>query len=357
MSEQPSWPGLTRPSLASERMDARIKSAHDGPWNRRAFIAGLAGAAAMPFAARAQQRLPRIGVLMNQGADVPIAQVRYNAFIQGLGKLGWTDGHNVTIDVRWGAPVAARYRNDAAELVALKPDVLLAASGATMPALAEATRIIPIVFLLMPDPVGSGFVESLARPGGNVTGFTPFEFNMSGKWLEILKELAPQTTHAAILRDPVDPAGIGQFGAIRNAAPAMRIDVRPIDVRDPAAIERGVTALASTANGGLVVTASTPAAANRKLIIALAAQHRLPTVYPYRFFATEGGLLAYGPDQIEQYRQAASYVDRILKGEKPANLPVQSPTRYELAINLKAAKALGLTVPPTLLARADEVIE
>jgi putative ABC transport system substrate-binding protein len=263
----------------------------------------------------------------------------------------------VTIDVRWGAPVAERYRKDAAELVALKPEVLLAASGATMPALAQATRTIPIVFLLMPDPVGSGFVESLARPRGNITGFTPFEFGMSGKWLELLKEIAPRVTRAAVLRDPADPAGIGQFGALRTAAPAVGIEVHPIDVRDPAAIEYGIAALANTENAGLVVTGSTPAAAHRKLIIGLAASHRLPAVYPYRFYAAEGGLIAYGPDQLAQYREAASYVDRILKGEKPADLPVQAPTKYELVIDLKTAKALGLNVPPSLLARADEVIE
>src|SRR5262245_4967878 len=286
----------------------------------------------------------RIGVLMNAPADDPIALARLNAFVLWLAELGWTDGHNMTIDIRWGTPDAGRYRRDATELAALKSEVLLAASGATMPALTEATRTIPIVFLLTPDPVGSGFVESLARPGGNVTGFTPFEFGMSGKWLELLKELAPRVTRAAVLRDPVDPAGIGQFGAIRTAAPAVGIDVQPIDVRDPAAIERGIEAFASTANDGLVVTGSAPAGAHRNLIIALAARHRLPAVYPYNYHAKLGGLLAYGPDQIDQYRQAAGYVDRILKGEKPADLPVQAPTKYELNINLKTAKALGLKI-------------
>jgi putative tryptophan/tyrosine transport system substrate-binding protein len=327
---------------------------------RREFITLLGGAAAgWPLAARAQQtvRMRRIGVLMNVPADDPIAQARFNAFVRGLGQLGWTDGRNMTIDVRWGAPEAGRYRSDAAELVTLKPEVLLAASGATMPALTEATRTIPIVFLLVPDPVGSGFVESLARPGGNATGFTPFEFGISGKWLELLKELAPRVTRAGILRDPVDPAGIGQFGAIRTAAPAVGIDVRPIDVRDREAIERGIDAFASAANAGLVVTGSSPAGAHRNLIIALAARHRLPAVYAYSNWPKDGGLIAYGPDQIDQYRQAAGYVDRILKGEKPADLPVQAPTKYETVINLKTAKALGLTVPPTLLARADEVIE
>jgi putative tryptophan/tyrosine transport system substrate-binding protein len=326
---------------------------------RRDFIAGIAGTAAWPLAARAQQtvRVRRIGVLMNVPADDQLAPARLNALVLGLGQLGWTDGHNMTIDVRWGAPDAGRYRRDAAELVALKPEVLLAASGATMPALTEATRTIPIVFLITPDPVGSGFVESLARPGGNVTGFTPFEFGMSGKWLELLKEVAPRVTRAAVLRDPVDPAGIGQFGAIRTAAPAVGIDVRPIDVRDPAAIERGIKALASAASDGLVVTASTPAGTHRNLIIALAARHRLPAVYAYPQNAKLGGLIAYGPDVTDQYRQAAGYIDRILKGEKPSDLPVQAPTKYELAINLKTAKAIGLEVPATLLARADEVIE
>ena len=275
----------------------------------------------------------------------------------GLQQLGWAERRNLTIDVRWGAPDAGRYRRDAGELVALKPEVLLAASGATMPALTEAARTTPIVFLLTPDPVGSGFVESLARPGGNVTGFTPFEFGMSGKWLELLKELAPRVTRAAILRDPVDPAGIGQFGAIRTAASALGIDVRPIDVRDPAAIERGIDAVASAPNVGVIVTGSTPAATHRNLIIALAARHGMPAIYPYRFYVTGGGLISYGPDQIDQYRQAAGYVDRILKGEKPADLPVQAPTKYELIINLRTAKALGLSVPPTLIARADEVVE
>jgi putative ABC transport system substrate-binding protein len=326
---------------------------------RRDFTTLLGVAAAWPLAARAQQgkRMRRIGVLMNQAANDQLWQERLNAFVQGLRQLGWTDGHNVTIEVRWGAPDPDRFRRDAAELVALKPDVMLAASGATMPAIMQATRTVPIVFVLVPDPVGSGFVESLARPGGNATGFTQFEFGLSGKWLELLKELAPRVTRAAILRDPIDPAGTGQFGAIRTAAASVGIEVRPVDVRDPAGIERSIEAFASVANGGLVITGSAPAGAHRNLIIALAARHRLPAVYPYRFFAAGGGLIAYGPDLIDQYRRAAGYVDRILKGEKPADLPVQAPTKYELVINLKTAKALGLTVPPTLLARADEVIE
>jgi putative ABC transport system substrate-binding protein len=237
----------------------------------------------------------RIGVLMNQAADDPFAQARLNAFMQGLRQLGWIEGSNVAIDVRWGTATPDRFRRDAAELVALKPDVVLATSGATMPAMMQAARTVPIVFVLVPDPVGSGFVESLARPGGNATGFTQFEFGLSGKWLELLKELAPRVTQAAILRDPDDPAGTGQFGALRTAAPSLGIEVRPIDVRDPAGIERSVKAFASAANGGLVVTGSAPAGANRNLIITLAAQYRLPAVYPYRVFATGGGLIAYGP--------------------------------------------------------------
>ena len=326
---------------------------------RRDFLASVGGAATFAFAAGAQQaeRALRVGVLMNQTADVPNARARYSAFIDGLGQLGWADGRNVTLDVRWGAPNAERYRKDAIDLVAQKPNVILASSGATMPALAQATRTIPIVFLLMPDPVGSGFVESLARPGGNATGFTPFEFGIGGKWLELLKELAPTVSRAAVLRDPADPAGIGQFGALRTAAPTVGIEVHPIDVRDPAAIERGITAVASTGNGGIIVTGSTPASAHRKLIIDLAARHRLPAIYPYRFYAADGAFVVYGPDQIAQYREAASYIDRILRGEKPADLPVQAPTKYELIVNLKTAKALGLEVPLTVLARADSVIE
>ncbi len=327
---------------------------------RRDFIKVIVGStAAWPLPLRAQQpeRTRRIGVLMNLAADDPLAQARLTAFLQGLQELGWTDGGNARIDIRWGAADADRYRTYAAELVALAPDVLLAASGATMPALTQATRTVPIVFVLVPDPVGSGFVATLARPGGNTTGFTQFEFGLSGKWLEVLKEIAPRVTRAAILRDPADPAGIGQFGALQIAAPSFGIEVRPVDVRDPAEIERGITAFASVANGGLIVTGSAPAGTHRNLIIALADRHRLPAVYPYRHFPTSGGLISYGPDTIDPYRRAAGYVDRILKGEKAAELPVQSPTKYELVLNLETAKALGLEVPATLLARADEVIE
>jgi putative ABC transport system substrate-binding protein len=327
---------------------------------RREFITLVGGAAAAsPLAARAQQpeRMRRIGVLMNLAADDALGQARQTAFVRALEELGWADGRTVRIDIRWGAGDADRYRKYAAELVAFAPDVILATSGATMPALVQATRTVPIVFVQVPDPVGSGFVASLARPGGNATGFTQFEFGLSGKWLEALKAIAPRVTRAAILRDPADPAGIGQFGAIQMAAPSFGVEARPIDVRDPREIDRGITTFATVANGGLIVTGSSPAAVHRDLIITLAARHLLPAVYPFRYFTTSGGLISYGPDSIDQFRRAAGYVDRILKGEKPADLPVQAPTKYELVINLKTAKAMGITVPETLLARADEVIE
>jgi putative ABC transport system substrate-binding protein len=326
---------------------------------RRSFITLLGGAATWPLTARAQQpeRMRRIGVLMNLAADDALGQARQTAFVRALEELGWADGRNVRIDIRWGAGDADRYRKYAAELVAFAPDVILATSGATMPALVQATRTVPIVFVQVPDPVGSGFVASLARPGGNATGFTQFEFGLSGKWLEVLKAIAPRVTRAAILRDPADPAGIGQFGAIQMAAPSFGVEARPIDVRDPREIDRGITTFATVANGGLIVTGSSPAAVHRDLIITLAARHLLPAVYPFRYFTTSGGLISYGPDSIDQFRRAAGYVDRILKGEKPADLTVQAPTKYELVVNLKTAKAMGITVPETLLARADEVIE
>jgi putative ABC transport system substrate-binding protein len=333
---------------------------HPDRVRRRDFVRLLAsGAVTWPFAARAQptERMRRIGMLMNLAADDRLGHARKAAFVQALQALGWVDGRSVQIDVRWGSGDADRFRRYAADLVALAPDVLFASAGATMPALMQATRTVPIVFVQVPDPVGSGFVASLARPGGNATGFTQFEFGFSGKWLEVLKEIAPRVTRAAVLRDPADPAGIGQFGAIQIAAPAFGIETRPIDVRDPGEIERGVAAVASAPNGSLIVTGSTPAGVHRNLIIALAARHRLPAVYPYGYFTSSGGLISYGPDVIDQFRRAAGYVDRILKGEKPAQLPVQAPVKYELAINLRAAKALGLEVPATLLARADAVTE
>jgi putative ABC transport system substrate-binding protein len=327
---------------------------------RREFIMLLGGVASLaPAVAPAQQgaRVRRIGVLVNLAMDDPLGQARQKAFVQELQALGWTEGHNVQIDTRWGGGEADQFRKYAAELIALEPDVVLATSGATMPALMQATRTVPIVFVQVPDPVGSGFVASLARPGGNATGFTQYDFSLSGKWLEVLKEIAPDVTRAAVLRDPDDPAGTGQFGAIQIAAPSLGMEIRPIDVREPVKIDDGIAALASTPNGGLIVTGSAPAAVHRALIIKLAAQHRVPAVYPYRFYATDGGLVSYGPDTIDPYRRAASYVDRILKGEKPADLPVQAPTKYELVINRKTAKSLDLVLPQAMVARADEVID
>jgi putative tryptophan/tyrosine transport system substrate-binding protein len=326
---------------------------------RRDFITLLGTAVAWPVAARAQQReqMRRIGVLMNLGSDDAEGQARNAAFLQGLQELGWTVGRNVRIEYRWGAGDAELFRRHGLELVALAPDVILAGGGAVVPSLLQATRTIPIVFTLTPDPVGAGFVESLARPGGNATGFTIFEYGISGKWLELLKEIAPHVTRAAVIRDPAIAAGLGLWGAIQSVAPSLGVELRPLGVRDAGEIERVVTAFARSSNGGLIVTGSSLATVHRELITTLAARYRLPAVYPQRSFVTVGGLISYGPDSIDPYRQAAGYVDRILRGEKPADLPVQAPTKYELVINLKTAKALGLEVPPMLLARADEVIE
>jgi putative ABC transport system substrate-binding protein len=327
---------------------------------RRQFITLLGGAAAWPLAAHAQQPggMRRIGVLMASAADDLESQARMAAFHQGLAQLGWSDGRNVRIDIRWATTSADDLRRHAAELAALAPDVLVAATGtATAAPLLQATRTVPIVFVTVIDPVGAGFVASLARPGGNATGFTMLEYGMSGKWLELLKQIAPRVTRAAVLRDPAIASGIGQFGAIQAVAPSLGVELSPVDVRDASEIERAVTSFARSGNGGLIGTPSPLATRHRDLIITLAARHRLPAVYAWRYFVTAGGLISYGPDSIDQYRRAAGYVDRILKGEKPADLPVQAPTRYELIINLKAAKALGLEVPATLLARADEVIE
>jgi ABC-type uncharacterized transport system substrate-binding protein len=325
---------------------------------RREFIT-LIGAAAWPLAARAQQaeRMRRIGVLMAQAADDSDGQARVAAFLQALQQFGWTEGRNVRIDYRWGGGDFDRIRRDAAELVALAPDVILASGGQVMGPLRDATQSVPIVFTQTPDPVGAGFVATLARPGGNATGFTNFEYGVSGKWLEVLKEIAPGMTRAAVLRDPTNPAGTGQWGAIQAVASSLGVEISPIDVRERGEIERGVTAFAAGSNSGLIVSSSGFAILHRELIIALAARHRLPAVYPFRFYAIGGGLISYGPDPIDPHRRAAAYVDRILKGEKPADLPVQAPTKYELVINLKTAKALGLTVRDALLARADEVIE
>jgi putative tryptophan/tyrosine transport system substrate-binding protein len=327
---------------------------------RRTFITLLgAVAAAWPLATRAQQgeQMRRIGVLMSFAADHPESQPRLAAFQQGLQQLGWIDGRNVRIDHYWGGADANRIRKYAAELVALAPDVILANGSVVVAPLLQTTRAVPIVFVYVPDPVGAGFVDSLARPGGNATGFIQSEYGMSAKWLELLKEIAPGMTRAAVIRDPAITAGIGQFGAIQAVAPSVGVEVTPVNVRDAGDIERAVTAFARSSNGGLIVTGSALAQVHGDLIITLAARHKLPAVYFERFFITGGGLISYGPNFVDQFRRAASYVDRILKGEKPADLPVQAPTKYELAINVKTAKALGIEVPTTLLARADEVIE
>jgi ABC-type uncharacterized transport system substrate-binding protein len=326
---------------------------------RREVITLLGGAAAWPLVARAQPREQRrrIGVLMNLAADDPESLARIGAFLQGLQQLGWTDGRNVRIDYRWAAGDADRFRKYAAELVGLVPDVILANASPAVASLQQATRTVPIVFVTVADPVGAGFVESLAQPGGNTTGFALFEYSISAKWLELLKEIAPSLTRMAVLRDSAIAAGGGQLGALQVAASSFGLELRTVGVQDASEIERAVTRFASASNGGLVVTASVLTVLHRDLIITLAARHRLPAVYPFSFFVTRGGLISYGPDIVDQYPRAAGYVDRILRGEKPADLPVQAPTKYELAINLKTAKALGLEVPPTLLARADEVIE
>ena len=295
---------------------------------------------------------------MASTADDPDYRTRIAAFLKGLQQLGWDDGRNVRIDTRWATTKPDDIRRHAAELASLAPDVILAGTGtATVAPLLQATRTVPIVFAVVIDPVGAGFIDSLARPGGNATGFTIFEYGMSGKWLELLKTIAPQVTRAAVLRDPTIASGIGQFAAVQASAPSLGLELSAVDVRDAVEIDRAVTAFARSSNGGLIVTASALATRHCDLIIALAARLRLPAVYPYRYFVTVGGLICYGPDYADQYRRAAGYVDRILRGEKPADLPVQAPTRYELAINLKTAKALGLTMPPSVLARADEVIE
>jgi putative tryptophan/tyrosine transport system substrate-binding protein len=327
---------------------------------RREFITLLGGSAATwPLAARAQQpeQIRRIGALMNLAADDPESQRRVTAFVQGLQQLGWTDGRNVRIDFRWGAADAVRIRAYAAELVALAPDVILAAGALTLGPLQQASRTVPIVFAGVTDPVGAGLVTGLARPGGNATGFMNFEYGVSGKWLELLKQIAPRVTRAAVLRDSTIMASMSQFAAIQSVAPSFGVELNPIDTRQSDEIEHAVAAFAHGSNGGLIVVTGTSAIIHRDLIIALAARHRLPAVYPFRYYTSGGGLISYGPDAVDEYRRAAGYVDRILKGEKPADLPVQAPTKYELVVNLKTAKALGLDVPTALLARADEVIE
>jgi len=326
---------------------------------RREFITLLGGAAAAPFTAHAQQptKMRRIGVLMGGNADNPEGQERLAAFLETLQQLGWTDGHNLRTDIRWAQGDADSVGRYAKELVALEPDVILTSGTAPVAPLLRATRIVPIVFASATDPVGAGFVESLARPGGNATGFMQFEYSLSGKLLELLKEIAPRVARAAVLRDATITSGIGQFAVIQSVAPSLGTEVSAVNLRDAAEIERTVTAFARLGNGGLIVTSSALSVLHRQLIVALAARHKLPAVYYRRLFVTDGGLISYGSDVVSLYRLAAGYVDRILKGEKPADLPVQAPTKYELAINLKTAKALGIEVPPTLLARADEVIE
>ena len=327
---------------------------------RREFIALAGAAAAWPLAAPAQQqreRMRRIGVLMNLTADDPDSPVRLAAFLQGLQQSGWTVGQNVQIEYRWSGGNDELTRKYAAELAALAPEVILASGSASVGPLLQATRSVPIVFAIVPDPVGAGFVDSLARPGGNATGFTSFDYGIGAKWVELLKEIAPRVTRAAVLRDPAIAGGIGQWAAIQTAGPSLALEVSPVNMRDAGEIERALTAFARSPNGGLIVTGSPLAFVHRDVIVSLAARHKLPAVYMERSLVTAGGLITYGPDFLDGYRRAAGYVDRILKGEKPANLPVQTPTKYELVINLNTAKAIGLDIPTSVLARADEVIE
>jgi putative tryptophan/tyrosine transport system substrate-binding protein len=324
---------------------------------RREFITLLGGAATWPLGARAQQaeRVRRIGVI--SGANNLTTQAFIAAFFQGLQQLGWTEGRNLHIDVRSSAGNAAETRRHAAELAALAPDVIFTTGSLAIGPMLEATRTVPIVFALVPDPVGSGYVKSLSRPGGNATGFMLFEYSLCGKWPALLKEIAPHTTRAAVLRDPTVATGIGQFAVIQSVAESVGVEVIPVDLSDAANLERELADFAQSANGGLILTAGALSQLHRDLIITLAARHKQPAVYQERNYAEAGGLISYGPNFLDQFRRAAGYVDRILKGEKPADLPVQAPTKYELVINLKTAKALGLNVPPTVLARADEVIE
>jgi putative ABC transport system substrate-binding protein len=327
---------------------------------RREFITLLGGGVATwPLVARAQQgeRMRRIGMLVGGGEDDPDMRGRVGTLLETLAQLGWTDGRNVRIDTRWSAGNVDNIRKHAAELVALKSDVIIAGGTSAVGPLLQATRTVPIVFVGVADPVGAGLVDSLARPGGNATGFMQFEYGLTAKWLELLKDIAPGARRVAVLRNPAVTSGIGQFAIIQYVASSVSVEVSPVDLRHTGEIERAVTALGHAGNGGLIVTASGLATIHRELIIKLAARHKLPAVYARRLFVTDGGLISYGSDRVDQYRLAAGYVDRILKGEKPADLPVQAPTKYELVINLKTAKALGLDVPPTLLARADEVIE
>jgi putative tryptophan/tyrosine transport system substrate-binding protein len=329
---------------------------------RREFLVYVGCAVApqfRPIAARAQQgeRVRRIGMLLQAAKGDAESELRVKAFLRGLEQYGWIDGRNLQLEIRWAGSNSDDIRRHAAELVALAPDVLVAAGSAPVGALQQSTRTVPIVFATVGDPVGAGFVESLARPGGNITGFAIFEYAIGAKWLELLKEISPQTARVAVLRDPAVATGPGQFGAIQTAAPIFRMEISPVNVRDPSEIGQALTAFAQSPNGGLIVTGTPLAQINRDLIISLAARHKLPAVYFERFFVTDGGLISYGADFVDQYRRAGGYVHRILNGDKAADLPVQAPTKYELVINLKTAKALGLTVPPALLARADKLIE
>jgi putative ABC transport system substrate-binding protein len=326
---------------------------------RREFISLLGGAATWPLAAHAQQpeRMWRVGALSGTGGDDPASQERLSVFLQEMNKLGWTVGRNLRLEERWGAGNVEHLRKQAMELIALAPDAILASGTVAMPPLLQATRTVPIVFINVADPVGAGFINSLARPGGNVTGFMQFEYSLSGKWLELLKEIAPNIKRVAVIRDQNTSSGIGQFAVIQAFAPALGIDVSPINARDVEAVQSAIADFARLPNGGLVVTAAAFTVIHRVLIARLAAQHRLPAVYPRKVYAADGGLISYGFDVNVQVRLAAGYVDRILRGEKPSDMPAQAPTKYDLTINLKAAKALGLAIPPTVLARADEVIE
>jgi putative ABC transport system substrate-binding protein len=350
--------GHRRPNLICFKTGVVLNFFAEAYVRRRDFIKVIAVSVVWPHAASAQQpeRMRRIGVLLPSGADDPEYEVRMKAFTEGLVQLGWIEGRNIQIERRWGKANAEQTRNLAIELVALAPDVILAPGSSGTGPLLQATSTIPIVFATIPDPVAAGYVESLSRPGGNATGFASFEYSIGGKWLELLKEIAPSVTRVAVIRDNTTPAGVGQVSAVQTVASSLRVELAVMNFRSPADLESAVAAFARP-SGALLVAQGSGTVVHRKLIIALAAKHRLPTVYPARHFVTLGGLMSYGADRVDQYRQAAGYVDRILKGEKPADLPVQTPNKYELVINLKTAKALGLTVPPALIARADEVIE
>ena len=326
---------------------------------RREFFGLVGGAATWPLAARAQQseRMRRIGVLMNRTATDPEGQARFAAFQQALQQLGWSDDRNIRIDIRWGEDNIDRERKFAAELVALAPDVILASGTVSVTALQPISGTVPVVFAVVTDPVGAGFVDNLARPGGNLTGFMIYEYSLAGKWLELLKQIAPGVTRVVVLRDPTNPSGIAVFAAIRAMASSLGVQVNPVGIHDAGEIERALAALARSGNGGLIVTSNASGSVQRDLIITLAAQYKLPAIYPFRYLATGGGLMSYGTDLVDQFRLAAGYVDRILKGEKPGDLPVQAPTKYQMVINLKTAKALGLNVPNTLIGLADDVIE